>query len=261
MAELCGILVGGKNYLKYLSLHEKTIRDLDSIMEIYAFFVDNDEKKVYFGGYPPIIVSSGFISQRRLFTIYSIQKFNNTLLDAGWYGIVDTKENNYLISREKMEEREISEIHQLIPFDNELYALVKYKSRAVGLVEISKDTWDFGKEIFRYDKNPFISRAILVKKDNFSIISNINSFYIDLDGTEIKNTKEDAVISDMTLFDYDKDYVELFYSLFDESGKIIRAKINLEKKEAEEKETILSLPNISAIALISDENIHKCLLE
>ena len=272
-----GVLFGDGYILKYFSEEDKKVYTLAKAPKtIQAILADGDRKEVYFSYEWGKVCSlfSDFESESRGSHIDAIQKHKDKILDSGWYGLVSCLDNKVLISREEMEKENIVGIVSLVKDEEEnLYGLVKYKDFYYGLITLpeSSGRYSIGERILSYGVHITpICQAVLVpgqlKGENgktypFSVLSCVDSGYLDLNGEKIKGKEPNGtqIIHRVALLPSDK--IEVIYS---GSGlhKIIKAEINPKTKEAKTEILVDGLASrIWALEVVKDEKLHNKLIE
>ncbi|MBI4980664.1 hypothetical protein HZC30_03865 [Candidatus Woesearchaeota archaeon] len=272
-----GILFGDDTVLKYFDLKEKKTYSLvKASHHIYGILAAEDE--VYYGEWDGGVKSLflGFASKKRGI-VNALQKQGKNILDSGDYGLVNTLNGEVLISPPEMIKRNIEYIASL-PFDPQghLFGLVEYKDKTHGLIEIpgNRGQYFLGEEVLKYDANhDLIIQAIIFnhrkllgrngKEYHFSVLSCVNSNYLDLNGEKISGSEVgNWHIYRVELFrPVSDDTVEVVYSGSD-LYQVIKAKINLKSREVMEKEVLVGSlgSRVNALGPVRSYPLHQKLI-
>ncbi len=276
-----GLVYADGTSLYYSSLEEKEIRHYLAATELdicgTAFHGDD---LYYNSGHQLCSLSKGIQSDSRRKGIDFLLSHNGRLLDCGEGGIHDLMEKR-LISHKEMMEKDMVGIQCLLtdPHDN-LYALVYCHGplhRALIEIEERPGEYTLGRKILSYQESEHQrghSQAVIVpygslqgengRNYDFSVISCADSSYLDVNGEKILGTEIEGkqLINRVACLGQLGNTVDLAYS-GNEIGKIIQVRVDLVKREAIEKEILISRVHRYANALlpVNDEACHKRLLE
>ena len=271
-----GVLFWDYNILKYYSREDNKVYELETTNEdgTLCILADVEKGEVYSGGGLGTICSlfSEFKSIRT-YCIRSVIKHKGEILDGGWYGLMKTLTNETLISEEDMKENCIELIESLFVDEYQnLYALVWNKDdTCIITLPENSGKYSIGEEILHYNvKNIFISQAIAIpgrlegingKTYPFSILSCVNSKYLDIDGKKIEGSEvgEHKLIHRISLLSASPNKIELIYS-GGNINEIVKAEI--ENGKVKKKETLVSglSDNVSALEPVFDKKLHEELI-
>lgn len=282
------------SYLNYVDLKEKNAYYLAEVDYTAIGAILTKGRKVYFDAdFCVRSLFGGFESEGRPGPVESIQKHRGKILDAGPHGLFDTLENKVLIPHRKIARRNIREIPSLLTDrQGNLYAFARElelgrkgtpaEIHRYVLVEINSDSGNYslGKEILSYEGTPWRGRGMAAaaivpygnfkgkngKEYPFSVLSCANLRYLDLNGEKIEGTEVwgEKGIRAVEPLKLRGDELEVVYSGQNLEGQIIKAKIDLRRREIIESETYrggFDFHKIYALEPVTDESLHKKLIK
>jgi len=280
--EVCGVLFGDDNILKYYSKEDNKIYELAKVRWIWSILADAERGEIYFGSWESwkanihhvYSLFSKFKSERNC-GIEFIIKYKDEILDGGSYGLVKTLTDEVLISKKDMERNYVIEIKSLFVDENQnLYALVCNKDDTYSIITLLENSgrYSLGEEILHYDvKHPYKCQAITVpgklkglngKTYPFSIISCVNLKYLDINGEKMKKSKVKSKfkqIERIALLSSSPNKIELIYS---GHGLNEIAKVEIENGKVKKKETLVyGLSRfVYALEPVFDKKFHEKLV-
>ena len=236
------------------------------------------QKDIYYNEYSIVCSLFGnFKSKKRYcsyfaFNTQSIIDFGGKIMDAGVYGLFETLTDKALITKDELNKM-CECINSLISYKKQLYALVLYNNHQHAIVQLKEKDGNILAEqnrILHYYKQqgdlcqavflPELPSTIDGNNYDFSIISCTNLFYLDLNGTMIRGTKEQTHLHRLSLLSANTETAEVIYS--GNLNQIILAKINLKDNTAVKKTLVPDLQDtVLALEVVKDRQIHEKLIQ
>ncbi len=254
-----GLLYGTKKHgwfftwgsLRYYKRKQKKYREVaTAINELNCVHASSEEVYFDYGNKEVKALKSKFKSSKRGFGISCLCEHKGRIIDGGWYGLVDTKTNRSLISREQLKARGIITITSLLSGGDELFALYKTEKER-GIIEIRKEGLEYslGEEVLHYDSgNRAPSQAIVIpveeftglngKDYNFSVLSCANLNYLDINGEKIAGGEGGEKIYRVVPWCQEGNYLDVVMSKH-KKNEVVRVTINLEKRQIIDQELLL----------------------
>ncbi|MBU0666760.1 MAG: hypothetical protein ABIC91_01155 [Nanoarchaeota archaeon] len=273
--ELQGLLYSSNLGLRYFNFETKTSVTISPNDYCFAICHDPISRKTYLRekNYIKILGLQNVFTRSADTT--SIIK-HRLVLDAGWYGLMETETSKVLISETDMNKKDINCFKSLRSYRDQLYALMtKEEDHLVVKINIDeKNNYSIGETIHEY-KNTLISSCDFEiipyghitdekgKINDFSIVSCLNSDTLDLNGEIISGSElTGGHIDEVHLIDSKSTTADVIYAI-SKGGMIKSATIDLEQKTATTN-TIMAdkdCMHIFALEPIFNKNSHKMILE
>ncbi|MFC1697010.1 hypothetical protein ACFL1H_01645, partial [Nanoarchaeota archaeon] len=200
--------------------------------------------------------------------------YNNKLLGCSGLGIHNVKKNEFLLNKEELEYYNLSRIKNLVEYDG-LYALVTHQRESPMIYRINDNgkEYYFEDKIFTYENNRmnFNDRDFIIlpreiqiglEKYPFTMISCANLRYLDIFNTRIKDSDESEQINTLNVINHDDNIATIVYGGMD--NKLIKAKIDIDKRCVLEKEKIVSNYfswNINSLSIVKFRSLHEKIID
>ncbi|MFH1606008.1 MAG: hypothetical protein ABIC91_01565, partial [Nanoarchaeota archaeon] len=259
--KMLGLIYGNDDVLEYYNFETEEQKKLAKTnSNIWSVHHDSKTKKTFYdcGDKSLVCLETGLKQERNDF-IQSINSFNGLTLDAGRYGLFNTKTSEELASETNMKNQSIKDIESLNSFNDSLYALVTNNNDFRSVVEINTsdpNKFFIGETIKNYDvKHTKICDFAIVPQGNmrgdngkdypFSIITCANLEYLDLNEEKISGTTVDSnqEISRVKLIKSTPTTAEIIYSGYNLKA-VYEANIDLTNNTATTKPLITDLSSL-----------------